>query len=47
MDENENKFEVISNKSSKKNLKNSNINSFGKNILLPFASGIVGCSIIY
>ena len=46
MDENENKFEVISNKSSKKNLKNSNINSFGKNILLPFASGIVGCSVV-
>lgn len=46
MDENENKFEVISNKSSKKNFKNTNTGNFGKNILLPFASGIVGCSVV-
>lgn len=39
----ENKFEVISSKVSNSNNKN---NSFGKNVLLPFFSGIIGCSIV-
>ena len=44
MDENENRFEVISSKPSKANFKNSN--GFGKTVLLPFFSGIVGCSLV-
>lgn len=44
MDENENRFEVISSKTSKANFKNSN--GFGKTVLLPFLSGIVGCSLV-
>lgn len=44
MDENENRFEVISSKTSKANFKQSN--GFGKSILLPFFSGIVGCSLV-
>lgn len=44
MDENENRFEVISSKTSKANFKNSN--GFGKSVLLPFFSGIVGCSLV-
>lgn len=44
MEENENKFEVISSKTSKTNFKQSN--GFGKTILLPFFSGIVGCSLV-
>ena len=44
MDENENRFEVISSKTSKANFKHSN--GFGKTILLPFFSGIVGCSLV-
>ena len=44
MDENENRFEVISGKTSKTNFKHSN--GFGKSILLPFFSGIVGCSLV-
>ena len=44
MDENENRFEVISSKTSKANFKNSN--GFGKTVLLPFFSGIVGCSLV-
>ena len=44
MDENENRFEVISSKTSKANFIHSN--GFGKTILLPFFSGIVGCSLV-
>lgn len=44
MDENENRFEVISSKTSKANFKQSN--GFGKTVLLPFFSGIVGCSLV-
>ena len=44
MDENENRFEVISSKTSKANFKNSN--GFRKSVLLPFFSGIVGCSLV-
>lgn len=44
MDENENRFEVISSKTSKSNFKQSN--GFGKAILLPFFSGVVGCSLV-
>ena len=46
MDENENKFEVISSKVSNSNFNKHNSNGFGKNILLPFFSGIVGCSLV-
>ena len=47
MDENENKFEIISSKVSNANFKkNNNGNGFGKTILLPFVSGIVGCSVV-
>ena len=46
MDENENRFEVISSKTSKANFNKSNSNGFGKSILLPFFSGIVGCSLV-
>ena len=46
MDENENKFEVISSKTSKADFKKFNSNGFGKNVLLPFISGIVGCSVV-
>lgn len=44
MDENENRFEVISSKTSKSNFKQSN--GFGKSVLVPFFSGIVGCSLV-
>ena len=44
MDENENRFEVISSKTSKANFKKSS--GFGKSVLLPFFSGIVGCSVV-
>ena len=44
MDDNENRFEVISSKTSKANFKQSN--GFGKTILLPFLSGVVGCSLV-
>ena len=44
MDENGNRFEVISSKTSKANFKHTN--SFGKTILLPFFSGIVGCALV-
>ena len=44
MDENENRFEVISSKTSKANFKQSN--GFGKSVLVPFFSGIVGCSLV-
>lgn len=43
MYENENKFEVISSKTYE-NAKKSN--GFGKSILLPFFSGILGCSVV-
>ena len=46
MDENENRFEVISSKTSKANFNKSNSNGFGKSVLLPFFSGIVGCSLV-
>lgn len=44
MDENENRFEVISSKTSKSNFKQSN--GFGKSVLVPFFSGILGCSLV-
>lgn len=44
MDENENRFEVISSKTSKANFKQSN--GFGKSVLVPFFSGILGCSLV-
>ena len=44
MDENENRFEVISSKTSKANFNKSN--GFGKSVLLPFFSGIIGCSLV-
>ena len=44
MDDNENRFEVISSKTSKANFKHTN--GFGKTVLLPFCSGIVGCSLV-
>ena len=44
MDENENRFEVISSKTSNANFKQSN--GFGKSVLVPFFSGIVGCSLV-
>ena len=44
MDENENRFEVISSKTSKANFKQNN--GFGKTVLLPFLSSVVGCSIV-
>ena len=43
--ENENKFEVISSKLSNSNFKKNN-NNFAKNVILPFFSGIVGCSVV-
>ena len=46
MEENENKFEVISSKVSNANFKKNPTNGFGKNVLLPFFSGIVGCSLV-
>lgn len=42
-EENNNNFEVISSKTSNANFKQ---NSFGKTVLIPFASGIVGCSLV-
>ena len=44
MDENENRFEVISSKTSRTNLKQPN--GFGKTVLLPFFSSIIGCSLV-
>lgn len=46
MEENENKFEVISSKVSDADFKKKNNSGFGKNILLPFFSGVVGCSVV-
>ena len=44
MDENGNRFEVISSKTSKANFKQSN--GFGKTVLVPFVSGIMGCALV-
>lgn len=44
MDDNENRFEVISSKTSRTNLKQPN--GFGKTVLLPFFSSIIGCSLV-
>lgn len=44
MEENENRFEVISSKNYNTNYKQSN--GFGKTILLPFLSGIAGCALV-
>lgn len=41
-----NNFEVISSKTSNANFKEKKHNNFGKNILLPFISGIAGCSLV-
>lgn len=46
MNENENKFEVISSKTSNSDFKKNKNTSFGKTVLLPFISGIVGCSVV-
>lgn len=49
MEENNNNingFEVISSKTSDANFKQKNKSGFGKTILLPFFSGIVGCSVV-
>lgn len=45
MDEYGNRFEVISSKTSNANFNNKTI-GFGKSILLPFFSGIIGCSLV-
>ena len=42
----ENKFEVVSSKTSNSNFKETNNHSFGKSIVLPFISGILGCSVV-
>lgn len=44
MEENENRFEVISSKTSNANFKQSN--GFGKTVLLPFVSGMLGCALV-
>lgn len=44
MEENENRFEVISSKTSNANFKQSN--GFGKTVLLPFISGMLGCALV-
>ena len=44
MDENGNRFEVISSKTSNANFKKSN--GFGKTVLVPFVSGIMGCALV-
>ena len=44
MDENGNKFEVITSKTSKANFNHSS--GFGKTIILPFFSGVVGCALV-
>ena len=44
MEENENRFEVISGRNYNNNYKQSN--GFGKTILLPFISGIAGCALV-
>lgn len=44
MEENENKFEVVSSKTLRNDFKPSN--GFGKNVLSPFFSGIAGCALV-
>lgn len=44
MEENENRFEVISGRNYNTNYKKSS--GFGKTILLPFISGIAGCALV-
>jgi len=44
MEENENRFEVISGRNYNRNYRQSN--GFGKTILLPFISGIAGCAFV-
>lgn len=46
MDENNNGFEVISSKTLNSDFKNKNKFNWGKNVFLPFASGVVGCSVV-
>ena len=48
MEENNNlnNFEVISSKTSNANFNQKNKYNFGRNILVPFASGVVGCSVV-
>ena len=46
MEENNNNFEVISSKTSNANFKENREKNFVKTILIPFASGIVGCSLV-
>ena len=46
MEGNNNGFEVISSKTLNSDFKKKNNFNFGKNIFLPFVSGIVGCSVV-
>ena len=46
MEENNNNFEVISSNTSYTNFKQGKQNNFGKMVLIPFASGVVGCSLV-
>ena len=47
MEENNNNFEVISSRTSNANFnQNQKQNNFGKTVLIPFASGVIGCSLV-
>ena len=46
MEENNNGFEVISSKTLNSDFKNKNKFNWSKNVFLPFASGVVGCSVV-
>ena len=46
MEGNNNGFEVISSKTLNSDFKKKNNFNFGKSIILPFLSGIVGCSVV-
>ena len=48
MEENENRFEVISGRNYNNNYykQSNNVSGFGKTILLPFISGIAGCALV-
>lgn len=47
MEENNNNFEVISSRTSNANFKqNQKQNNFEKTVLIPFASGVIGCSLV-
>ena len=47
MEENNNNFEVISSRTSNTNFKqNQKQNNFEKTVLIPFASGVIGCSLV-